>query len=352
MTLEESDCTETPARNQKEVKRRIPYLKIIVSLLFFILLFKIIDVKSLWRALWSVRIDLFFLSYGVMVLGEVVIAFRLQVLMGPTILWLPLRRLFRIGFIAYFYAIFLPGGIGQIAAKWYKVTENKAGRVQFLIVSIIEKVLFLLVTLFCVGIPLMLFSDPETAHLRAIFLPIIVLFLMGEGLFFLLLFSRPVYSYAKHRVASLQGRFSGRFGKLLGQFGQLDPFIGQRRPLSLAGLLSVGVQLLILARIGLLFFAVGVDMPLVRVLWISAFIFFIQMMPISLGGLGVRESAFAYLFYLYGFGADVGALVGLLFFAQIVLSAMIGGILELTDRGNRPAARGLAQRDCSGSGQG
>jgi hypothetical protein len=41
-------------------------------------------------------------------------------------------------------------------------------------------------------------------------------------------------------------------------------------------------------------------------------------------------------FHLYGYGADVGALVGILFFAQIVLCAILGGILELTDRGNQP----------------
>ena len=342
MTIEESDRTEVPAGNQKKIRRRIPYLKIIVSLLFFILLFKMIDVKSLWRAIWGVRINPFFLSYAIMVLGEVLIALRLRVLMRPTVLWLPIRRLFRIGFIAYFYAIFLPGGIGQIVAKWYKVTQNRVGRVQFLIVSIIEKTLFLLVTLLCVGIPLILFSDPETAHLRTVFLPIIILFLTIEGMFFLLLFSRPVYRYVKLLVTSLQARFSGRLGKFLGHFSQLDPFIGQWRTFFSAGLLSVGVQLFILIRIGLLFLAVDVEMPLVRVLWISSFIFFIQMMPISLGGLGVRESAFAYLFHLYGFGADVGALVGLLFFAQIVLSAMIGGVLELTDRGNEPASKGYA----------
>jgi glycosyltransferase 2 family protein len=70
------------------------------------------------------------------------------------------------------------------------------------------------------------------------------------------------------------------------------------------------------------------------------------MIPISLGGLGVRESAFAYLFHLYGYGADVGALVGILFFAQIVLCAVFGGILELTDRGNQSAIRAGAPARC------
>jgi glycosyltransferase 2 family protein len=346
MTFEESDRTEVPLDNHKEIWRRIPFLKIIVSLLFFVLLFKIIDVKSLWRALCGVRIGLFFLSYGVMVFGEVFIALRLQVLMRPTVLWLPMRRLFRIGFIAYFYAIFLPGGIGQIAAKWYKVTENKIGRLHFLIVSIIEKSVFLLVTLICVGISLILLSDPETSHLRSLFFPFIMVFLAIEGLFYLFLLSPSLYRYIKQRFASLRARFTGRLAEFMGHLGQLDPFIGQWWPPLLAAFLTVGVQIFIVIRIGLLFYAVDVSMPWVRILLISSLIFFIQMIPISLGGLGVRESAFAYLFHLYGYGADIGVVVGLLFFGQIVLCAIIGGVLELTDRGNQSAIRARAPARC------
>jgi len=322
--------------------RTISYLKIAVSLLLLVVLFKIVDVKSLWRAISSVRMAPFFLSCALMVFTEVLIAIRLQVLMRPMNWCLPTSRLFRIGFISYFYAMFLPGGIGQIAAKWYKVTGNKMGRIQFLVVSIIEKSLFLLVTLVCVGIPFMFLSDSETSHLRTLFGPFIILFLAIEGFLYWFLLSPHLYRRTRLRLASLQAHLTGRLAEFMGHFGQIDPFIGQWRPPLLAVLLTIGVQLFIVIRIGLLFVSVGVDMPMVRVLLISSLIFFIQMIPISLGGLGVRESAFAYLFHLYGYGADTGVVVGLLFFGQIVLCAIVGGVLELTDRGSQPEAKAAA----------
>ena len=78
-------------------------------------------------------------------------------------------------------------------------------------------------------------------------------------------------------------------------------------------------------------------MPWERILWISTLVFFLQSQPVSFAGVGVRESAFAYAFGLYGFGQEAGALVGLLFFAQMAVYAAIGGVLEITDRGNPSA---------------
>jgi len=122
----------------------------------------------------------------------------------------------------------------------------------------------------------------------------------------------------------------------------LGIFRGRAGILLTATLLSCIIQILIAVRISLLCRAVGVTLPWLNLLWVSSFVFFIQVMPVSFAGVGVRETAFAYTFSLYALGREAGALVGVLFFTQMLIFAGIGGILEIVDRGSRSAPGGGA----------
>jgi len=111
-------------------------------------------------------------------------------------------------------------------------------------------------------------------------------------------------------------------------------FCGKKKEIVIASLITLGIQTMIILRIVFLFRAVGVDLALLTIIWIGSLIFIIQILPISFAGLGVRESAFAYAFVLYGLNPEAGALVGILFFGQLVINACFGGVLEFSDRGN------------------
>ncbi|MDY6832174.1 MAG: UPF0104 family protein, partial [Thermodesulfobacteriota bacterium] len=67
------------------------------------------------------------------------------------------------------------------------------------------------------------------------------------------------------------------------------------------------------------------------VAWISSLVFLLQLLPVSLAGIGVREGAFAYMFIQVGLPPEQGVAVGVLFFSQFLLVAALGGVLELLD---------------------
>ena len=113
-----------------------------VSALLLTFLLRTIVWEEMRETALRIRPSFFFASLMLVFLNRLLVSYRLQILMRPTDLHLPLMRLFRIGFIARFYALFLPAGLGITLGRWYKVTENKVGRVQFLIVNLIEKSFF------------------------------------------------------------------------------------------------------------------------------------------------------------------------------------------------------------------
>jgi len=315
-------------------KRSITLLiRLAASILFIILLSQWLDLSELRQAAGKIKPGLFLVSLGLVLLNEVIIAVRLKVLMESMVLQLPITRVVKINLMSRFYAIFLPSGIGFLLARWYKVTENRVERLDFAAVTLTEKVLFVTATLVSVAIPLMLFPDPE---IQSIYTPLIATI----GVLFLVILTVLAFctsSLGSRKLVRLAEKLFQRLtnrevAPLSALQSALKTIFSSRSRVLKAVSLSFMVQLGIILRIGLLIMAVGATLPWTTVLWLGSFIFLIQIIPVSFSGLGVRESAFAFAFELYGMQAEEGTVVGLLFFLQVIISASIGGVLELFDR--------------------
>jgi uncharacterized protein (TIRG00374 family) len=305
-------------------------------LAFLLVLVRWLDLAALWQAAKEVRLGYFLSSLACLLATEILISIRLKCLMKPMDLQLPFKRLLRISFIARFYGFFLPAGVGHVLARWYKVTENRIARLDFAAVSLTEKALFLAVSIACVVLPLLLVPDSRLAGLR-------LGILLSSTFLAALLAVYFVFAggFVTSRYLQVWGeRAARRFGipetSLSHLQSRLRVFARVNGRLGRAALITLGIQLAILARIGFLILAVGVQLPWHTTVWVGSLIFMIQNLPVSLAGVGLRESAFAFAFGIYGLDRELGALVGLLFFVQGILNASTGGLLELTDRGSRP----------------
>ncbi|MCE9631582.1 MAG: flippase-like domain-containing protein [Planctomycetia bacterium] len=84
--------------------------------------------------------------------------------------------------------------------------------------------------------------------------------------------------------------------------------------------------------------ALGVDQPLS--LWFSVvpLVALAMVLPISIGGFGVRENAMSYLLAEQGVPGAQGVAIALLWGLSTVLTGMVGGVLLLIDRSRRAAA--------------
>lgn len=320
------------------LRRRTTLLvKVAVSLLLAALVALWID----WRALWVAagRVELAYVGASLLLVfaADALVAARLQVLMRPTGMAMSIMQLLRIGFVSRFYGMFLPAGVGLSVAKWVKVTRNRRGRLQFAVVLATEKVLLITVTLLFVGVPLLLTRDPRIRGVQTGLLVLAAVLVPSVSLFYGAVFSRRGSERLQLWLTRAADRTGPRARRLAGKLRGATTLAGRWRLALAALLLSLPIEMLIVGRIGLLFVAVGADLPVTALLWVAALVFLIQTLPISFAGIGVRESAFAYAFHLYALPHEGGVLVGLLFFAQLALLAVVGGVLEVTER-RRPEA--------------
>ena len=87
---------------------------------------------------------------------------------------------------------------------------------------------------------------------------------------------------------------------------------------------AVIYQLSVVAVFALVFRALDLDVPLAAVLALTPAVLMIQVLPISIGGLGVREGAIAFFFHSWDVNARQALAAGLLWFGALVVVSMLG----------------------------
>lgn len=118
------------------------------------------------------------------------------------------------------------------------------------------------------------------------------------------------------------------------------------------GLLSLSSAFFTFLRLWLLFVALGLDaVPLYVVVGVSALIAVLQVLPISIGGLGVREVVLVPVLAAYGYGSEEAITLSALFLLINVEHIIVGFIVSLWFPLGRDRA-GLAELGAAGDDSG
>jgi len=118
-------------------------------------------------------------------------------------------------------------------------------------------------------------------------------------------------------------------------YDSLQKLIKYRRALAHAFWAAIFMQLINIVAIYVTALAVGISLPLSFFLMVVPLIWVIVMVPISVGGLGVREGAFVFFFSQQGISAASAISLSLLFFAQALIIALAGGVIYALGRYRR-----------------
>jgi hypothetical protein len=62
--------------------------------------------------------------------------------------------------------------------------------------------------------------------------------------------------------------------------------------------------------------------------WMASLVLLFQVLPVSFNGIGLRESAYAYMFSVQGVSPEKGVLLGLLLLSQVLILAVFGALLQ------------------------
>jgi glycosyltransferase 2 family protein len=240
-------------------------------------------------------------------------------------------QLFKINLIAGFYAVVLPGTmLAGGAVSWYKLARPSGKPFEAGSLVVYFRLVHTL-TLLAIGLVGMWFDSHLLPDLR-----LKAAILLVGVMLLLLPFVSPAFTHLAEgmgRTVSRRLIIPGRLrDKGLAIWGPLIALQALRGwtivfvlGLSLVSNLLGILVWFVLAR------AVGIQLSIFVIGWIAALLFILQMIPVSVAGLGVREASLVLLLGRYGV-PEVQALgFSLAIFASMVLVAMVGGLLEGID---------------------
>ena len=305
----------------REKKRPISWLRILASCAFLGGLSQTIDLHAAWGIAREASPLWLLLAIAVAFGGRLFAAFRWYLLVHGRSAGVSYWRMVRLVLVSTMLGMFLPGGIAPEAIRVYGLARSTADLSLALASVLVERMLAML-ALVLLALAGLLYSPtglPESLTHTA-----------WAGLFCLLAGATAILLPA---VRSLGGRILHllRLGfiqsRLDSLYAALDVYKSQPHIITmsiLSAFISVAFRIVptvVMAE------ALGLDIPLVYFAIFLPIVHFIVQIPISFGGLGVRETAFVWLFGLVGVPEAEAFTLSLGVFAITLLSTLPGAWL-------------------------
>jgi hypothetical protein len=258
-------------------------------------------------------------------------AYQISITQPPMDMHFSVYAIFRIQMIATFYSLVLPGDLLAGGVSWYKL--SRPGRKYVEAGALL--IFFRLVQISClvfIGLIVALW-DPQIGSPE--FRTLIIIGLLSIIIMWILFFSNQVIRIFDFIVSRVNWD-SSFLTSLYDNVEKLLNTILRFRTLGINRLIFVFGLSLIAQSLGLVYFfslarAVDMQLPFFVIGWISTFVTIIQMIPISIAGLGIREASYAVLLNDYGISPEQAISFSITIFAVFVIVGLVGGLFELSD---------------------
>ena len=295
------------------------WLKLALSLVLLAAVFRAVDWGIFFHSIVTMSLAWFALSVAAFFPAQLLAAYRWFFVLRQAGQKVAFGAVLRHNILGQLAALFLPGQVSGDIVRTIAIANGRQDKAVFILATIIDKILLLLaIALF--GLLGALFSFRlNDMHL---FMSICsAIFLLGCGALYFFVNAgtllRKSWLYT-HR--SRMSRITTRFGLATGEQG------GETlRARALAQAFGLALLLQAVNSIGGYCMVKAMALPIGAMDWfaINALVAFVQVLPISIGGLGVRESVLSSLFLLYGVAVGAATAFSLVnFFCSSLLVAL------------------------------
>ncbi len=323
----------------KGVMRGIVYWGLPVVIFYFI--YKKIDISALYTNIQNT--DVAWLLFGLSAFPLVILlgAYRWRLLLSQyNCAKIPFEYTLKHYWIGLPMGIIVPGSLGWDLYR-VLVVGKRFGRYLLNIAAVmVEKVVALLI---CVSIIIVLFPLMHFVEVPLVLETILIVSYAALASLVLLGVVLLIIKNSKASKALLRGMERWLTGKLLraacriglvknkDEFGV--PWTQVARPITNArlmlavGTVTVLIQAVLAAASQILFVAIGYDISILVNFFAAPIFYLLVVLPISFGGLGVREVAYILIFGLFGVPEETALLVSLFAFSGMLVNYAIGGVL-------------------------
>lgn len=296
--------------------------RLIFSIIVLVVLFNVVDTESLVESLKKVQLFYVFLA-ALFYIGFIITwGLRWHLLLrdaGIDIHFIETVKTLLIGFTV---ALFLPSVVGSDVGRVYDMARTREQKVAIVSTVFMDRLLGL-VTIVITAVVAILFTGTQFVTENIIFaiVGLAIATLIGWFVFF----NKGVMQSFRW---VLRLPLVNRFESTLVELYQIAHKF-QQNPRSFATLMSVSILSAVLEvmSVVMLTYALGVTISPVYHFIFVPIIWVILVAPISIGGLGVRETAFAFFFTQAGMVTSDAVVLSFLYYFLSVAAGIVGGII-------------------------
>lgn len=312
---------ETPRQHFALVAR----LVVTVALIVYVL--RVAHADEIWHIILAAHWAWLLLAVILLMGAQILCSLRWALVSQPLQLGGTWRAFFSLYFLGAFFNMFLPTAIGGDVVKAYYLARDTRKLARSTASVFMDR---------NVGLGSLLIVGCVAATVRGATLhgvsvvPLLWLALIGYYMGNAVVLGQRIHGGTRRLLCHLGfARLEQRLSSL---FGVLTIYRRNLLTLAAATVFSLGVTLATFVTIFFIGLAIGSPAALKDYLVFLPLITVMTMLPVSIGGLGVRESAFVAFFVPVGLTPEQSVTLGFLWHAVTVVASLPGGWIYLTYR--------------------
>jgi uncharacterized protein (TIRG00374 family) len=281
------------------------------------------DLRKLWTILVSASPWLVLLGTLIHILGVLISVVRWRTILENFDIHIDYSPLAKITFIGFFFNLFLPSGIGGDFFRAYYLSKRKARGMSTTLTTTLLERSGGLCALLVIGTLFAAFEDLQVEGVRLfyVFLVLITLYLLGNLMLFHGWIHRQISSFLKRRNLE---HFEAKMELV---YNGLNTLRGNRRSILVALFLSLLIQLITVVVVWIAALAINIDAPFRIFMIFVPLINLSIMVPLTINGIGLRESLFYLLFSQIGLPVETSVSLSLVTFSIYLLTAIPGLVI-------------------------
>jgi uncharacterized protein (TIRG00374 family) len=306
------------------MKKALVAIKILISVSLIAWLLSRADLSQIWNTIKQAEPELLIFAFIQFYIGYWITAKRWQSLLAALDVPVKTFTLVKSFSIAMFFNNFLPSTIGGDAYRMYDSYRLGAGKSRAIAVIFIDRIIGLSALLLLALLASLLAGEIAAK------IPLLRLFLV-TAVAGILVLSWIVFgsggavllklTSGKHAILRIANRIMEKL------YSGFHLFQGRSDVMFKAVGLSLILQINVVINAFIITKALHIDVPTSALFIIIPLAYLIMTLPISINGIGLRESVFVFFFGLYGVAQEQALAFAFIAFAMILAQGVVGGIV-------------------------
>lgn len=299
--------------------------RICISFLLICFLLSKINLKDLTIVFYNVNLKIIFISLLINFIFIILSAYKWNSLLKKV----PLISLIKSIFQSKFFSMVLPGQLFGEASKIYTLRNENVDSENCTTSILIDKLtsLIALLLLSFVGI---LFSENKIVN------NIKIVYFICLIIFIIMLFTPKISILDKlikkvlYHLINNNSKIIKKIGNFIKNMYNAWTFcVSNNKNTIYTILMGIICQLLCVAEQFIIINYLNIDISFVDIMWIFPTVSILLLIPITVGGIGLRELSYATIFSYFGVSNELTLVFTTILFIVNIIIAIVGGILVL-----------------------